>query len=98
MRAHASRIDSVLDPHETRLVRGSRSPSRAFALFFALKEAASKSLGVRIDHPRQFRAFRVRRAGSRFRVRYAAMPRAAVELVCFALPGSLGAFAAARER
>jgi len=98
VRSHKSRLGSVLHPHELRLVCKSRSTSVAFAVLFALKEAASKSLGVRIDHPRQFLRFSIQKSGNGFRAVCKDQPGRSVDLICFRSSDGIGSFAVARGR
>ena len=78
--------------------RASRSPVRAFALFFAAKEAVSKALGVPVIHPYQFRKFPVDYSRGKLRGRIpdiAGIRGRVARLILspFAIPGRVGVMA-----
>jgi len=57
--AHRRHLKSFFLSKEYQQFQNSKSKAKTFALFFAAKEAVSKSLGIRISHPRQFRQFSI---------------------------------------
>jgi len=59
VRLHQDRLKNFFTPSEYRLFLHSKSKAKSFALLFAAKEAASKSLGITLTHPGAFRQFRV---------------------------------------
>lgn len=71
VQSHPGGVARFLTPEENRLVRAARDRASAFALVFAAKEAASKSVGQSLSGPGMFRHFRVSRQGRRLRVRWA---------------------------
>lgn len=71
LRRHPAGVDRFLTPAEVRLLKRSRQKALAFALLFAAKEAASKSVGESLAGPGMFRAYRVSKSGSRLKVRWA---------------------------
>lgn len=72
LRRNGPGLSRFLLPSESRLLKRSRNRPLAFALMFAAKEAASKSVGVPLTGPGSFRAFRVRKTGGRLEAVWAA--------------------------
>jgi holo-[acyl-carrier-protein] synthase len=70
--AHPGGVERFLLPSENLLFKKARNKPLAFALIFAAKEAASKSVGQSLGGPGAFRAFRVSRSGRRLTVRWTA--------------------------
>jgi phosphopantetheine--protein transferase-like protein len=68
--SHPGGVARFLSPAENRLLRGARNRTLAFALLFAVKEAASKAAGVTLAGPGMFRQFPVARQGHRLSVRW----------------------------
>lgn len=80
VRRHPEGVERFLTPSEAKLLRRSRNRPLAFALLFAAKEAASKSVGQSLSGLGMFRDFIVQKRGSRLTVRWTrarrALPRA----------------------
>ena len=70
VRRHPGGVERFLNPSETKLFQRARQKDLAFALIFAAKEAASKSVGVSLAAPGLFRAFQVSKRGDRLKVRW----------------------------
>ena len=67
---HSGAVERFLTPSEARLLKHSRNRPLAFALLFAAKEAASKSVGQSLSGPGMFRDFAVAKRGARLVVRW----------------------------
>lgn len=68
--SHPDGVARFLSASEYRLLRAARNRTLAFALLFAVKEAASKAAGVPLSGPGMFRRFPVSKRGGQLRVRW----------------------------
>lgn len=80
VRRHPDGVARFLTPAEAVLLKNSRKKALAFALIFAAKEAASKSVGVSLAGPGMLRDFRVLKRGRRLEVRWSRSKSQSVQI------------------